>query len=310
MWKHRTVKPVPYIWFDGALVPWEEATVHVLSHTLHYGSGVFEGIRAYETEDGTAVFRLHEHMERLVDSAKAYRIPLEMDADDLAKAAVEVIQANELTSCYLRPLVFYGLGKMGLDPSGTQVHTMIAAWEWGSYLGDEGVKNGIRVATSSWRRIDHSMLVPNAKGTGGYLNSVLAKQEAIAGGYEEAILLNTGGFVAEGSGENLFLVRDGVVRVPTWLAGALDGITRNTVNTLLRDDGHRVLEMDLARSDLYYADEAFFTGTAAEVTPVREVDDRTVGDGTPGPITKRTQELYSAAVRGQLEQYRHWLEYV
>ncbi|NQV05248.1 branched-chain amino acid transaminase [bacterium] len=304
------MNPTSKIWVDGDLVPWEEATVHVLTHALHYGTGVFEGIRAYETDDGPAVFRLREHMDRLVASAKAYRIPLQLTGDELSEAAIEVIHANELGACYVRPLVFYGTGSMGLNPAGADVRAIIAAWEWGSYLGEEGVRNGIRVATSSWRRIDHTMLIPNAKGSGGYLNSVLAKQEALAAGYEEAILLNSDGFVAEGSGENLFLVKDGVVRTPTWLAGALNGLTRGTVITMLRDEGIEVIETNLTRSDMYYADEAFFTGTAAEVTPLREIDDRMVGNGRPGPITVRTQELYSAVVTGKLEQYRHWLEYV
>lgn len=304
------MNPTSKIWVDGDLVPWEEATVHVLTHALHYGTGVFEGIRAYDTDDGPAVFRLREHMDRLVASAKAYRIPLELTGEELSKAAIDVIHVNDLGACYLRPLVFYGTGSMGLNPAGADVRAIIAAWEWGSYLGEEGVRNGIRVATSSWRRIDHTMLIPNAKGSGGYLNSVLAKQEALAAGYEEAILLNSDGFVAEGSGENLFLVKHGVVRTPTWLAGALNGLTRGTVITMLRDEGIEVIETDLTRSDMYYADEAFFTGTAAEVTPLREIDDRMVGNGRPGPITVRTQELYSAVVTGKLEQYRHWLEYV
>ena len=299
---------VEHIWVDGTLVPWGEATVHVLAHGLHYGTGVFEGIRAYETADGPAVFRLAEHMRRLVASAKAYRIPLTWTADDLSKATREMIVANGLRGCYIRPLVFYGAGSMGLNPAGAEVHTIIAAWEWGAYLGEEGLEKGIRVGTSSWRRIDHTMLIPNAKGTGGYLNSVLAKQEALAAGYDEAILLNSAGFVSEGSGENLFLVRNGVVSTPRWLSGALDGITRDSVVTLLRDDGFTVQETDVTRSDMYYADEAFFTGTAAEVTPIREVDDRPVGEGRPGPVTRRAQQLFHQVVRGDLDGYRHWLD--
>ncbi len=249
-------------------------------------------------------------MDRLVASAKAYGIPLEWTSSDLTKAALELLRMNDLSAGYIRPLVFYGTGSMGLNPAGASVHTVMACWEWGAYLGEEGITNGIRVATSSWRRIDHSSLIPNAKGTGGYLNSVLAKQEAIAAGYDEALLLNAGGFIAEGSGENLFLVKDGVVRTPLWLAGALNGITRNAVITLLRDDGVEVTESDLTRSDCYYADEAFFTGTAAEVTPIREIDNRPVGSGKPGPVTRRAQELFGRAVRGDLPGYEHWLEYV
>jgi branched-chain amino acid aminotransferase len=295
---------------DGDLVPWDDAKVHVLSHGLHYGTGVFEGIRAYEAKEGTGVFRLREHMDRLLASAKAYRLPGSWSSEDLSKAALELLRVNGLTSGYIRPLVFYGTGSMGLNPAGAEVRTIMACWSWGAYLGEEGLARGIRVRTSSWRRIDHSSLIPNAKGTGGYLNSVLAKQEALSGGYDEALLLNAGGFIAEGSGENLFLVRNGTVKTPLWLAGALDGITRNTVITLLRDDGIEVVETDLTRSDCYYADEAFFTGTAAEVTPIREVDDRPVGTGEPGPVTRRAQELFSQAVAGRLPGYEHWVEYV
>lgn len=295
---------------DGELVPWDNARVHVLSHALHYGTGVFEGLRAYETEHGPAIFRLDDHMVRMVNSAKAYGIPLRWSADDLAKAAKEVFAANELRAGYIRPLVFYGTGSIGLNPAGAEVHTMIATWEWGAYLGEDGLANGIRVAISSWRRIDHSMLIPNAKGTGGYLNSILAKEEAVRAGYDEALMLNFKGYIAEGSGENLFVVRDGDIFTPPSTSGSLDGITRGSVMTLLEDDGHPVGETDLTRSDLYYADEAFFTGTAAEVTPIREVDGRPVGDGTPGPVTKRAQELFMAAVTGKLDQYRHWLDVV
>ncbi len=295
---------------DGSLVPWEEATVHVLSHALHYGTGVFEGIRAYPTADGTAVFRLADHMGRLLRSAKAYGLSTEWSVDELGKGAKELLSANELESGYLRPLIFYGTGALGLNPAGAAVRTVIACWRWGAYLGEEGVRNGIRVCVSSWRRIDQSSLLPNAKGTGGYLNSVLAKQEALRAGYEEAVMLNHAGQVADGSGENLFVVRDRVARTPPSTEGPLDGITRNSVMTLLRDDGHLVEEGVVARADLYYADELFFTGTAAEVTPIREVDDRPVGDGKPGPVTRRAQELFRQAATGHLERYRHWLDFV
>jgi branched-chain amino acid aminotransferase len=297
-----------YAWVDGDLVPSEEAKVSVFTHALHYGTGVFEGIRAYETQEGTAVFRLPEHMERLQRSAKAYGIPLEWSVEQLCKGAVELLRASELPAAYIRPLVFYGTGALGLNPAGARVQTVIVAWHWGAYLGEDGVRSGIRVRVSSWRRIDHAALVPNAKGTGGYLNSILARQEAVWSGYEEAIMLNQNGYVADGSGENLFVVRDGVVRTPPPTEGPLEGITRDAVMTLLRDDGYRVVEARVARADLYYADELFFTGTAAEVTPIREVDDRPVGEGKPGPITRRAQELFHQTVTGGLEAYRHWLE--
>lgn len=295
---------------DGEFVPWEEATVHVLSHGLHYGAGVFEGIRAYETPTGTAVFRLTEHMERLHRSAKAYGIPLRYGVDELVQASRKLLVDNELEAGYLRPLAFYGLGSIGLNPAGAEVRVIIAAWRWGAYLGEEGLKNGIRTRVSSWRRIDQATLNTNAKGTGGYLNSILAKQEAVRDSYDEAILLNNQGYVSEGSGENIFVVKDGVVTTPPVSAGILEGITRDSVMTMLRDDGHHVQEANLIRSDLYYADEIFFTGSAAEVTPVREVDDRAVGDGHPGPVTRTAQDLFQKAVTGRLEPYRHWLDYV
>ena len=304
------MQPTTYIWMDGELVAWDDATVHVLAHGLHYGTGAFEGIRAYETEQGTAVFRLTEHMERLVRGCKALGIPLEWSADDLVKAGKETLSVNELRSGYIRPIVFYGTGSMGLNPVGASVHTVIASWEWGAYLGEDGIENGIRVAVSSWRRIDQNSLMPNAKGTGGYVNSVLAKQEALRGGYDEALMLNTDGYIAEGSGENLFLVRDGVVHSPPVAAGVLDGLTRHTVMTLLQEDGIEIRESVLTRSDLYYAEELFFTGTAAEVTPIREVDDRPVGSGRPGPVTRRAQQLYMDAVTGKLGAHSEWLEYI
>lgn len=304
------MEPSRVIWVDGEFVPWDEATVHVLAHGLHYGTGVFEGIRAYETPEGTAVFRLTEHVERLHRSAKAYGIPMSFDVDDLVQASRKLLSDNELEAGYVRPLVFYGLGSIGLNPVGAAVRTIIAAWRWGAYLGEEGLENGIRTHVSSWRRIDQGMLNPNAKGTGGYLNSILAKQEAVKNHYDEAILLNYEGFVAEGSGENIFLVTNGVVTTPPVTAGILEGLTRDSVIALLRDAGFSVREANVTRSDLYYADEIFLTGTAAEVTPVREVDDRSVGDGRPGPVTRKAQDLYHKAVTGRLEAYQHWLEFV
>ena len=304
------MQPTKYIWMDGALVDWDDATIHVLSHGLHYGTGAFEGIRAYETDRGPAVFRLTEHIERLARSCKALGIPIEWSVDEIVNACKEVFSANGLISGYIRPLVFYGTGSMGLNPAGAAVHTMIATWEWGAYLGEDGVTNGIRVKVSSWRRIGHDSLMPNAKLTGGYVNSVQAKQEALRGGYDEAIMLNTDGFVAEGSGENLFLVRDGVVRTPSLASGVLEGLTREAVITMLRDDGYEVIEAEITRTDLYYADEMFFTGTAAEVTPIREVDDRPVGDGRPGPVTRRAQQMFVDTVTGADERYGDWLDYV
>jgi branched-chain amino acid aminotransferase len=304
------MEPSKFIWMDGGMVGWDEATVHVLSHALHYGTGVFEGIRAYETSDGTAIFRLPEHMARLHRSAKAYAIPLAHPVEDLVEAARQIISVNELESGYIRPLVFYELGAIGLNPAGATIRAIIAAWRWGTYLGEEGVANGIRVRISSWRRIHQSSFVPIAKGTGQYLNSVMAKQEAVATGYDEAVLLNMDGNISEGSGENLFLVRDGVLVTPPIASGILDGITRASVIQLLSDDGVPVREATLTRGDLYAADELFFTGTAAEVTPIREVDDRPVGTGKPGPITRRAQELFGQAVTGKLAAYRSWLTFV
>jgi len=304
------MKPSKLIWMDGDLVPWDEARVHVLSHALHYGTGVFEGIRAYPTSKGPAVFRLTEHMERLQASATAYGIPLDASTEGLVKVAKEVIAANELDEGYIRPLAHLGLGSIGLDPSHAETHLVVAAWEWGAYLGEEGLRNGITTRVSSWRRIDSASLIPNAKGTGGYLNAVVAKAEAMRAGADEAIMLNAAGAVAEGSGENLFLVHEGEVLTPPTSDGILDGITRRTVMRLLEDAGHRVVERSLARSDLYQADEAFFCGTAAEVTPIREVDHRQVGEGEPGPVTRTAQDLYARTVRGEIDDYLDWLEWV
>jgi len=303
------MEPTKYIWFDGEMVPWAEATVHVLSHGLHYGTGVFEGIRAYETPEGTAVFRLTEHMVRLHRSAKAYTMDLPWSVEELVEASKEVLRVNGLEAGYVRPIVFLELGALGLNPTNARVRSAIITWRWGAYLGEEGVREGIRVRVSSWRRFSPDAF-PNAKATGTYINSILAKMESVRTGYDEAIMLDSNGFVAEGSGENVFLIRDGVVYTPPIAVGCLDGITRNSVVTLLEEDGCRVVERMLHRSDLYYGDELFLTGTAAEVTPVREVDDRLVGAGIPGPITLRAQELYSDAVSGKLDSHREWLEFI
>jgi branched-chain amino acid aminotransferase len=299
-----------YIWMDGTLVPWSDANIHVLSHGLHYGTGAFEGIRAYEAIDGTAVFRLTDHIDRLARSAKALGIPFEYTVDELVEVSKELLRVNGLTSGYLRPITFFGTGSMGLNPAGANVQMVIAAWEWGAYLGDDGLQNGIRVAVSSWRRLGHDSFMPDAKGTGGYMNSVLAKTAAIRAGYDEALMLNKDGLIAEGSGENLFMIRNGAVFTPPTSAGALDGITRDSVFQLLEEDGYTMRESAISRTDLYYADEVFFTGTAAEVTPVREVDDRPVGDGKPGPVTKRAQELFMGTVTAKLGHHPEWLEYI
>lgn len=298
-----------YIWMDGEMVAWEDATVHVLSHALHYGTGVFEGIRAYETPEGTSVFRLTDHMVRLHRSAKAYQMDLVWSVDELVEASKQLLRDNELDSGYVRPLVFLELGAIGLNPANARVRTAIISWEWGAYLGEEGVRNGITVRVSSWRRFSNDAF-PNAKATGTYINSILAKMEAVSAGYDEAIMLNQDGVISEGSGENLFMVRGHKIVTPPIAVGCLDGITRDTAITLLRDDGFEVVERIIDRSDLYYCDELFMTGTAAEVTPVREVDDRAVADGKPGPVTRRAQALFEETVTGKLGTHPEWLEIV
>lgn len=303
------MEPSSHIWNDGEMVPWDEATVHFLSHALHYGTGVFEGIRAYDTPEGTAVFRLHEHMVRLEASARAYGIPMRWTAEELDEACLELLRVTDLQSAYIRPLVFHGTGAMGLNPANTQVHTMIAAFFFGAYLGEDGIQKGIRAMVSSWRRISHTSLIPTAKGSGGYLNSMLAKQEAVRAGFDEAIMLNEGGTLSEGSGMNLFIVNDGVVYTPPVSSGILEGITRDSVIQLLEREGVEIRQIEMARGSLYTAEEVFLTGTAAEVTPIREIDGRTIGAGEPGPITRKTQELFADAVAGKLDDFSHWLAY-
>ena len=293
---------------DGNLVPWDEAKIHVLTHSLHYGSGVFEGIRAYETRKGPAVFRLTDHIARLYRSAKIYTIEIPYTPEELIEATKETVRASGLPACYIRPLVYLGYGEMGLNPLLSPVNVSIAVWPWGAYLGDEGVTHGVRMKISSWRRHDPNIIPPAAKGTGQYINSQLAKVEAIKAGYDEAILLNPQGLVAEASGENIFIVREGEIITPPLSAGALIGITRDSVIKIARDLGIGVHEAELVRTDLYTADEVFVCGTAAEITPVREIDDRVIGD--PGPLTKKVQEIFHAAVRGDLEQYSSWLEHI
>lgn len=299
-----------HIWSDGELIPWDDANVHFLSHALHYGTGVFEGIRAYNTPEGTAVFRLHEHMTRLDASARAYQIPMKHTVEQWDEACLHLLRETSLESAYIRPMVFYGGGSIGVNPAKNEVVSMMAAFPWGAYLGDEAAEKGINTMVSSWRRISHTSLIPTAKGSGGYLNSVLAKQESLAAGFDEAIMLNDAGSVSEGSGMNLFVVSNDVVYTPPVSAGILEGITRNSVIELLSGEGVEVREIDLARGALYTGDEMFLTGTAAEVTPIRSVDSRLVGDGTRGPITKKAQELFAAAVAGKLDEHRDWLTYI
>ena len=298
------------IWMDGEFVPWDEARVHVLTHTLHYGVGVFEGIRCYETADKrSAVFRLSEHTHRLFMSAHILGMTIPFDEAAINAASLETIRRNDLRECYIRPLVFLGEGEMGLRATTNPVRVSIAVWPWGRYLGDAGVQNGIRVKTSSFQRFHVNTMMTKAKAVGHYINSILANQEACRSGYDEALMLDTDGFVAEASGENLFIVRDGVVKTPP-LTSVLPGITRATLITLLREAGHQVIEDRFTRDEVYIADEAFFTGTAAEVTPVRELDDRAIGTGKPGPVTQAMQKTYLDTVRGRNDRHRGWLEYV
>jgi branched-chain amino acid aminotransferase len=304
------IEPVAKVWMDGELVDWFDANTHLLTHALHYGSGVFEGIRAYDTGEGTAVFRLGDHLRRLFRSAHLYQMQIPYSADELAEACEGLIRANGMSAAYLRPLVYRGYGEMGLNPLMAPVKIAILTWVWGAFLGEESLESGVRVKISSWKRNDHNTLPPGAKATGQYINSGLAKTEALMAGYDEAIMLNMQGYLTDGSGENVFLVKDGVVRTPPVSAGCLDGITRASVITIARDLGYEVVEENLTRFDLYTADEAFFTGTAAEVTPIHEVDDRSLGGQGRGPITKELQQAFFDAVNGRIERYRGWLSYL
>lgn len=295
-----------FIWYDGELVPWRNATTHVLTHSLHYGLAVFEGVRAYDTDLGTAIFRLEDHTRRLFNSAHIYQMDMPYDRDTINAAQREVVRENALASCYIRPLVFYGSEKMGVSPKGAKVHVAIAAWPWGAYLGEEALKQGIRVKISSYARQHVNVTMPRAKVASTYANSIIANAEALDHGYDEAILLDTDGFVAEGSGENIFIVKDGVLCEPE-IASALTGITRSTIHALAADLGIPLQTRRLTRDDLYIADEAFFTGTAAEVTPIREVDRRVIGSGSRGPITEKLQAAFFDAVNGKNPKYHHWL---
>ena len=298
-----------FIWYDGKLVPWRDATTHVLTHSLHYGLAVFEGVRAYNTVKGTAIFRLAEHTQRLINSGKIYMMNIPWSKDDLMQAQLEVVRANKLESCYLRPLAFYGSEKMGISTRGATIHVAIAAWPWGAYLGEEGLEKGIRVKTSSYTRHHVNSTMPRAKVASTYSNSILANLEVTQEGYDEALLLDVQGFVAEGAGENLFVIKDGKIYEPE-IASALTGITRDSVIQIAREFGLEVQAKRMTRDDIYIADEAFFTGTAAEVTPIRELDNRTIGEGRRGPITEKIQKRFFDIVNGRAPEYDRWLAYV
>ncbi|MDX6680918.1 MAG: branched-chain amino acid aminotransferase [Solirubrobacteraceae bacterium] len=303
------MKQADLIWMNGEFVAWEDAKVHVLTHGLHYGTGVFEGMRCYDTDScGPAVFRHREHLQRLHRSAELYYMPSPYDVEALRAAANELIARNGLRSCYVRPIMFRGYGQMGLNPLEAPVDVTIAVWEWGAYLGEEGKQHGIRTKVSSWRRISPGSLIPAAKASGQYLNSVLAKIESQKAGYEEAILLDDHGNVCEGSGENIFVVWEGRLVTPPPTASILDGITRKSVIQIARDLGIEVIERNIARAELYLADEVFMTGTAAELVPVREVDDHTIGAGVPGEVTRTVQTTFEDALHGRSDRYRDWLD--
>jgi branched-chain amino acid aminotransferase len=297
------------IWFDGEMRPWRDATTHVLTHTLHYGMGVFEGVRAYHAEQGTAIFRLTEHTDRLFRSAHILQMPMPFDKDTLNRAQLDVVRENGLDSAYLRPMCFYGSEGMGLRADNLKVHVIVAAWEWGAYLGKENLEKGIRIRTSSYTRHHVNITMCKAKANGNYMNSMLALNEAMTDGYDEAMLLDNEGYVTEGSGENIFIVRDGVLYTPD-LTSALEGITRATIMTLAEEQGLQIREKRITRDEVYVADEAFFTGTAAEVTPIREVDNRVIGAGSRGPITEKLQTLYFDQVHGRRSEHAEWLSLV
>ena len=297
------------IWMDGKLVPWREATTHVLTHTLHYGMGVFEGVRAYKTEKGTAIFRLKEHTDRLFRSAHILNMKMPYDKDTINEATRSAVRENGLQTAYIRPMCFYGSEGMGLRADNLQVHVIVAAWEWGAYLGKDGIEKGIRVRTSSFSRHHVNVNMCRAKANGHYINSMMALQEALSCGCDEALQLDTSGYVMEGSGENIFIVRDGVIYTPD-LTSALDGITRSTLFTLAEEQGYKVIEKRITRDEVYIADEAFFTGTAAEVTPIRELDGRAIGSGARGPVTQKLQSLYFDQVHGRREEHPEWLSLV
>ena len=297
------------IWKDGHMIDWRDATLHVLTHSLHYGMAIFEGVRAYKTPQGTAIFRLKEHTQRLFNSAKIFQMVIPYDMETIMAAQRDVVRANNLESCYLRPLAWIGSEKMGVSARGNTIHVSIAAWPWGAYLGEDGLARGIRVKTSSFPRHHVNVSMVRAKASGYYINSILANQEVTADGYDEALLLDTDGYVSEGAGENVFIVKNGKIYTPD-LASCLDGITRDSVLTMARDLGIEIIEKRITRDEMYCADEAFFTGTAAEVTPIRELDNREIGSGSRGPITEKLQSLFFDVVAGKAPQYNHWLTLV
>ena len=295
------------IWMDGQLIDWRDAKVHVLTHTLHYGCGAFEGVRAYQTEQGTAIFRLQEHTQRLFNSAKILRMQIPFSQQQLNEAQQQVVRENQLSSAYIRPLIWVGSEKLGISPKGNTVHAMVAAWNWGAYLGEDGLKKGIRIKTSSYTRHHVNITMTQAKTVSNYTNSILANMEATDDGYDEALLLDNAGFVSEGAGENVFVIKDGVVYTPDLSAGALNGITRNTVLHIAKDLGLELVQKRITRDECYIADEMFFTGTAAEVTPIRELDRIQIGQGQRGPVTEKIQNAFFDIVAGRNPKYAHWL---
>ena len=300
-----------YIWMNGELIPWKDAKVHVLTHALHYGTGVFEGIRAYMTVDGKpAVFRGRDHIKRLFYSAKIYRMEIPYTEEELLDAVKMVVRENELDDCYIRPIVFRGYKQLGVDPLGIPIYVAIAAWRWGEYLGRGALEKGVRLKTSAWRRIPPQCLPLEAKATGNYINSALAKMEAREVGYDEALMLDYRGMVSEGTGENIFIVKNGVIYTPPLYASILPGITRSTIIQVARDMGYKAEETEITLADVYTADEVFLTGTATEVTPVVNIDGITIGNGRPGPITRKLQKTYFDIVRGKIDKYRFWLDYI
>lgn len=294
------------IWMDGKLINWGDANVHVLTHTLHYGTGAFEGIRCYKTKKGSAIFRLQKHVDRLFDSCHILNIEVPFSNAQIKKAIIDTVKVNKLKECYIRPIVFIGYGAMGLYTQGNPVQVAIAAWPWGAYLGEDGIKNGIRVKVASFARLHVNISMTKSKTCGDYVNSTLAKSEAVASGYDEALFLDTSGYVSEGTGQNIFIVRDGVLLTPP-LPSVLEGITRKSIIEMAKKEKIKVQEVNLTRDEVYIADEAFFTGTAAEVTPIREVDGRAIGSGKPGPITKKLQKLFFEIVKGEAKGYNSWL---
>ena len=302
------ITPTEKIWMNGELIPWEDAKIHILTHTLHYGTGVFEGVRAYETDDGPAVFRLTDHIVRLFDSAKIMMMEIPYTVDEIVQAVKDTVRSTGLPSCYIRPIAYYGYGEMGLNTLPCEVDVSVACWPWGAYLGDDAVTKGVRMKISSWTRHDHNTMPPLSKTTGNYVNSSLAKVEALKAGYDEAIMLNPDGLVSECTGENIFAARRGVLITPPIAAGALPGITQDSVMTIARDHGFEVAVDQISRSDLYVAEEMFVCGTAAEVSAVNSVDDRAIP--CPGPMTKTIASEYAKAVRGQIDKYKDWCEHV